>query len=78
MRVTILSDIATRVQMLRDIADDEGWTVSNNNELRVLYKHPRSELIGHAHRTFATRQPENPILEREGLAAVCIISATLQ
>ena len=29
--------------MMQAIADDDGWTVSYNNELRVLYKHARSE-----------------------------------
>ena len=31
------------MQMMQDMADDEGWAVSYNNELRVLYKHTRSE-----------------------------------
>ena len=31
------------LQMMEAIADDDGWTVSYNNELRVLYKHARSE-----------------------------------
>ena len=29
--------------MLADMADDEGWTVSYNHELKVLYRHHRSE-----------------------------------
>ena len=31
------------LQMMQAMANDEGWTVSYNNELRVLYKHARSE-----------------------------------
>ena len=32
-------------QMMQDMADDEGWAVSYSNELRVLYKHARSESL---------------------------------
>ena len=35
--------LTSRMQMMQDMADDEGWAVSYNNELRVLYKHSRSE-----------------------------------
>ena len=30
-------------QMLQAIGDDDGWTVSYDNDLRVLYKHARSK-----------------------------------
>ena len=29
--------------MLQELADDEGWTVSYNHGLRVLYRHLRSK-----------------------------------
>ena len=35
--------LTSPMQMMQDMADDEGWAVSYNNELRVLYKHTRSE-----------------------------------
>lgn len=41
--IRCLIEEGASLQMMQAIADDDGWTVSYNNELRVLYKHARSE-----------------------------------